>query len=225
MKKRAFVSNGAAPRPEHRHKIFYYLTWTHPYIPISLYFMFSIGLIWWTYTVVGLLLWEVVALFLGGLVAFTFVEYMTHRWVFHMFEVDDHTKDWTPHRQHGIHHDYPKDINRLAMPPIASIVVASVFFYLFRYVLDDYSYSFTAGFLSGYALYLVVHYVIHVFRAPNNAFKALWVNHSIHHYQDEEIYFGVTSPMWDHIFGTVSKADQKHPESGPSERRYDSVSV
>lgn len=224
MKKRAFVSNGAAPRPEHQNRLLYYLTWTHPYIPISLYFVFSIGLIWWTYTVVGLELAAVVGLFAAGLVAFTLVEYLVHRHVFHMFEVHDHTKKWTPHKQHGIHHDYPKDINRLAMPPIASILVASAFFYLFRYILDDYSYSFSAGFLSGYAFYLMIHYVIHVYRPPANALKYLWIYHAIHHYQNEEVYFGVTSPFWDHVFGTVVK-DANEIETRTKEESYDSISV
>jgi 4-hydroxysphinganine ceramide fatty acyl 2-hydroxylase len=60
-----------------------------------------------------------------------------------------------------------------------------------------------------YALYLIIHYSIHIFRMPTNAFKVLWVNHAIHHYSEEGAMFGVTSPLWDHIFGTVPKKEQR----------------
>jgi hypothetical protein len=33
----------------------------------------------------------------------------------------------------------------------------------------------------------------------------LWINHSIHHYKDGEIVFGVSTPLWDYIYGTMYK--------------------
>lgn len=40
--------------------------------------------------------------------------------------------------------------------------------------------------------------------------NALWVNHAVHHYKDGEAVFGVSSPLWDYIYGTMSeKSDSK----------------
>ncbi len=59
------------------------------------------------------------------------------------------------------------------------------------------------GFLVGYASHLAVHYLVHAYPPPKNFFKALWVNHSVHHYKDGEVVFGVSSPLWDYIYGTM----------------------
>ncbi len=34
-----------------------------------------------------------------------------------------------------------------------------------------------------------------------------WVFHLRHHYQDDETGYGVTSPLWDHVFGTKAARD------------------
>ena len=115
------------------------------------------------------------------------------------------TKKEAQYKMHGVHHDYPKDKQRLAMPPFLSITIATILLLIFELILDKYSFSFLAGFLVGYAMYLLVHYSVHIFRAPNNFLKALWVNHSIHHYSPEDAMFGVSSPLWDYVFGTTPK--------------------
>jgi sterol desaturase/sphingolipid hydroxylase (fatty acid hydroxylase superfamily) len=59
------------------------------------------------------------------------------------------------------------------------------------------------GFLVGYAFYLSVHYMVHVYQPPKNFLKVLWINHAVHHYKHGEYVFGVSSPLWDYIFGTM----------------------
>ena len=66
-----------------------------------------------------------------------------------------------------------------------------------------------AGFLVGYAFYLVVHYVVHVYQPPKNFMKVLWVNHAVHHYKHGEYIFGVSSPLWDYIYGTMKEKEGK----------------
>jgi sterol desaturase/sphingolipid hydroxylase (fatty acid hydroxylase superfamily) len=44
---------------------------------------------------------------------------------------------------------------------------------------------------------------VHAYPPPGNFFKALWINHSVHHYKDGEAVFGVSSPLWDYIYGTM----------------------
>lgn len=33
--------------------------------------------------------------------------------------------------------------------------------------------------------------------------QPLWRNHHLHHYRNEELGFGVSSTVWDRIFGTM----------------------
>jgi sterol desaturase/sphingolipid hydroxylase (fatty acid hydroxylase superfamily) len=127
---------------------------------------------------------------------------MVHRHVYHLPGTTEKRAKFA-YTMHGVHHDYPKDKQRLAMPPAMSVAVGTIFFFLFELILDKFSFSFLAGFLSGYSFYLLVHYSIHIFLPPNNMFKALWVNHALHHYGKSDTMFGVSSPLWDYIFGTT----------------------
>jgi sterol desaturase/sphingolipid hydroxylase (fatty acid hydroxylase superfamily) len=178
------------------------LSRTHISVPLVIFFLYSGALLYWSITHTTLSARATVGMFALGFVAFTWVEYNLHRYVFHM-------KTYTAMRAklqytiHGVHHEYPKDKDRLAMPPILSVTVATVLLLLFRVVLGDLVFSFLPGFLVGYAYYLAVHYMVHAFQPPKNFLKSLWVNHSMHHYRDGESIFGVSSPLWDYIYGTM----------------------
>jgi sterol desaturase/sphingolipid hydroxylase (fatty acid hydroxylase superfamily) len=181
------------------------LTRTHISIPVTVFFLYAGGLLYYTQTATELTLGLVIFLFLSGTLLFTFAEYAIHRWVYHPPENASAGHRNFTYKIHGVHHDHPKDKQRLAMPPVLSVVVSTLLLVIFRVIMHQYAFAFTAGFLVGYALYLLIHYIIHMYRAPQNIFKALWVNHSIHHYSEDEILFGVSTPLWDYIFGTLPK--------------------
>ncbi len=88
---------------------------------------------------------------------FTLVEYLIHRYVFHM-DTNTKTKVKIQYTFHGIHHDYPKDKERLAMPPLVSLTISTVLFLIFRLLMGNYVFAFLPGFVMGYASYLFVHY-------------------------------------------------------------------
>ncbi len=92
------------------------------------------------------------------------------------------------------------------MPPLVSMALATGFFFLYRLLMGDVGMPFTGGFLAGYAAYLTVHYVVHAYRAPNNMFKILWTHHAIHHHVENDRAFGVSSPLWDVVLGTMPRA-------------------
>jgi sterol desaturase/sphingolipid hydroxylase (fatty acid hydroxylase superfamily) len=145
-----------------------------------------------------------VGLFATGLFFFTFVEYIMHRYLYHIPATSERKKKIS-YTMHGVHHDYPKDKSRLAMPPVLSLVIATVLFIIYRAVLGDYVFGVLAGFLIDYAAYLAVHYSVHGFKVPNNSLKTLWHHHSIHHYREPDRAFGVSSPLWDQIFRTMPR--------------------
>jgi len=178
------------------------LSRTHISVPLIIFAVYSISLLYWSVTHTSLSVGSTIGLFLLGVLSFTFVEYLVHRYVYH---VGTHT-EWRrkfQYKAHGVHHEFPKDKDRLAMPPLLSITVATVLLLLFRLVLGDMTFAFLPGFLVGYASYLSIHYIVHIYQPPKNFFRILWINHSIHHYKDGDTVFGVSSPLWDYVFGTM----------------------
>jgi len=180
------------------------LSRTHISVPLIIFFIYSSALLYWSITHTTLSVSLTVGMFILGFVAFTWVEYMAHRYLFHM-STPTKSKEKLQYTIHGVHHEFPKDKDRLAMPPLLSITISTLLLFLFRLIMGDFVFSFLPGFLTGYAFYLSIHYMVHAYPPPKNFFKALWVNHSIHHYKEGEYVFGVSSPFWDYIYGTMAK--------------------
>ena len=179
---------------------------THISIPITLFLAISTVSMYYGLVSTSIPLGLGLAFFGLGLLTFSFVEYMMHKHFFHM-EPDTPLKDKLQYNVHGVHHDYPKDKDRLAMPPFVSAAYAAILYLLFTLLMGDFALYFLPGFLLGYAGYLGVHYVVHVYTPPKNFFKILWVNHAIHHYKNPDSAFGVSSPLWDYLLGTLPKKE------------------
>ncbi|MCY2685994.1 sterol desaturase family protein [Salinimicrobium sp. TH3] len=191
------------------------LTHTHISAPLIIFFSIAAVLIYYGIFEKGFAVLEMVLLFLAGLFFFTLVEYLMHRYLYHIPATTERRKKIS-YTMHGVPHDYPKDKSRLAMPPVLSLFIASVLFIIYRSLLGDLVFGFLAGFLVGYAAYLSIHYSVHAFKVPNNSLKILWHHHAIHHYRESDRAFGVSSPLWDHIFETM-------PRKTPVERQKGSL--
>src|SRR5690606_5061461 len=63
-----------------------------------------------------------IILFITGMVTWTFVEYLIHRYLFHIKESK------FQYMIHGVHHEYPRDKERLMMPPLPGLVLLCVFY-------------------------------------------------------------------------------------------------
>jgi sterol desaturase/sphingolipid hydroxylase (fatty acid hydroxylase superfamily) len=136
-----------------------------------------------------------------GLVIWSLVEYVLHRWVFH------YTPRTTWGRRvhflaHGVHHDFPRDSTRLVMPPAVSIPLAFAFWGAFRALTGPASHGIFAGFVLGYLLYDMIHFATHHWPMHGRVGHALKRYHLRHHYRDEQTAYGVSSPLWDVVFGT-----------------------
>lgn len=183
------------------------LSRTHILVPITLFFLVSAVCLYYALTTTDINLWSGILVLMLGIFAFTFVEYMMHRHFFHM-EPDTPVKDKLQYSVHGVHHDYPKDKDRLAMPPFVSAAYVLIFYAVFNLIMGDFTLYFLPGFLFGYSAYLGVHYIVHAYQPPKNFLKILWVNHAVHHYKDPDVAFGVSSPLWDYILGTMPKKEK-----------------
>jgi dihydroceramide fatty acyl 2-hydroxylase len=139
---------------------------------------------------------------LGGIVFWTLTEYWLHRLVFH-FEPDHPLGRRLHFIIHGVHHDHPNDRMRLVMPPSVSVPLAALFLLGFHAVLGDGWLAFGAGFLAGYLWYDMTHYHVHHHTPKTRLGKRLREQHMRHHFQDHERGYGVSTPIWDYVFGTV----------------------
>lgn len=180
------------------------LTRTHISLPISIFIAIATGLIYYgiTHSFIGVV--EAVSLFFTGWLLFSLLEYIAHRFLFHM-DTDTPAKAKIQYTFHGNHHEYPKDKERLAMPPILSVFISSLLFFMFKLIFGQFVFGILAGVLFGYAMYLLVHYAVHAYAPPKNFLKTLWIHHSIHHYKDPSVAYGVSSPLWDYMLGTMPK--------------------
>ncbi|MCX2454088.1 sterol desaturase family protein [Pedobacter sp. PLR] len=164
------------------------------YVPVILYFCWQAVVLNNALTAIGHILF--------GLFIWTLTEYVLHRFVFHFYP----KSEWGRRIHfifHGVHHDYPNDAQRLVMPPSASIPLAAAFYFLFRAIFPvNMLDGFFAGFIMGYLFYDMTHYMLHHAKFSNPFWKKLKQHHMLHHYDDSTKGYGVTSDMWDKVFGS-----------------------
>lgn len=143
----------------------------------------------------------------AGLLSFSLAEYTFHRWVYH--------KGRTPaHVGHKKHHESPEAL--IAMPWFIVTAVMAGVWYVFAYWLQlHFVLGFTAGLLAGFVCYGLFHHVHHHFHFENRRYRKLRAHHFIHH-QHPDSNFGVTSRLWDHVFGTMYRKEvkKKAPANG-----------
>lgn len=141
------------------------------------------------------------ALFVGlGLVAWQFMEYSLHRFVFHLCP-DRPLGIFLHFLLHGCHHKYPMDTERLVFPPIpASWVIGAVYAVLHVVAPRCTALSVFGGMLLGYVAYDCMHYFMHsgVLGGPLKA------AHMRHHYVDPTAGYGISSPLFDVMLGTAA---------------------
>jgi sterol desaturase/sphingolipid hydroxylase (fatty acid hydroxylase superfamily) len=179
-----------------------YLTKTHPLVIWGMYLPVIVLLPWYSISTLQFDGWRIIALFLSGMVFWSFFEYIMHRFVFHYHASTERGKKIN-YILHGNHHEYPRDKERLFMPAAPSLIIASALFLLMSLALGKHVFPFFPGFMLGYLIYGSMHYAIHAWNPPFKWMKGLWRNHHLHHYKHDEKGFGVSSTLWDHVFGTM----------------------
>ena len=138
-----------------------------------------------------------------GVLGWTFTEYMFHRFLGH--EYAKYTEFGTQHLQHHRDQDYFAPASAKAKLS----VVVSVLIGLVAVPLAGWTHGvvFTASLVSSYLIYEFIHRDLHV-RAPSGAYGR-WArrHHMAHHHTSPGLNHGVTSPIWDIVFGTRTTSD------------------
>ena len=141
---------------------------------------------------------------LGGMGAWSLTEYVVHRWLGHVF-LRSRNPFGIEHRRHHATTSYfsvwwKKGIAAggmlIAVAPIAAAFLGA-----------GYGLAFGAGLVGTYVSYEIVHRRAHTH--PPRGWYGRWVrrHHFAHHFHAPAKNHGVTSPLWDVVFGTLERTD------------------
>ncbi len=131
----------------------------------------------------------------AGVAVWTLVEYLMHRFVFHRVPLI--------RAMHAKHHEEHAELVGtpawISLPALALVGLALIW----ACGLEVGS-ALTVGLTLGYTWYISVHHILHHWRLPDHGYAfRLKRQHALHHHFDESANFGVTSGIWDQVFGTT----------------------
>jgi len=175
-----------------------------PYLPLVAYLPLIAWGGYFAFVVAQVSWLPFVGLLISGLFVWSLTEYLLHRFGFHHMARSSWGKRIC-YIMHGMHHDYPQDFNRLVMPLAVTIPFAILLCPVAYVLFGAVSWGFGAGFGLGYLYYDFTHFCTHR-RKGFCGFKFQRRNHLSHHFKEPEYNYGVSSPLWDYIFGTIPQA-------------------
>ncbi|MFT4623667.1 MAG: dihydroceramide fatty acyl 2-hydroxylase [Myxococcota bacterium] len=188
--------------------------WAMPglwFIPVVL------GCAWLSHSSEGLEPAITAALIGAGVLGWTLVEYLLHRWLFHLAPSNVRWIKEIQYTMHGYHHEFPDDPGRLVAPPILSWPLAMILAGAYWTVFGSWAPALFAGTVAGYLAYDWMHYYTHHAIPKNRVGKFMRKFHIEHHFRIAESQFGLSSPLWDYLFGTfwTTRAFKhtRHPDS------------
>ncbi len=136
----------------------------------------------------------------AGVVLWTFLEYCIHRWLGHKHRNNPFAAEHIRHHSQG---------NYFAPPwkkaGAAVVVAALLFFPSWAVVGPIVGGAFTVGFVACYLTYEVVHRRQHTHAGLGPYGRWLRRHHFFHHFADPSKNHGVTTPIWDWVFGTLAQ--------------------
>ncbi len=134
---------------------------------------------------------------LAGLSLWTFLEYALHRFILHKIEP---FKTW-----HGRHHLRPRAL--ILAPTIVSSALIGLLIFAPAFLLSGGlpASALTVGLLIGYLGYALTHHAIHHWPLNWKLMRTKKRAHALHHIQNVPANFGVTSALWDRVFGSYQK--------------------
>ena len=138
-----------------------------------------------------------VAMIALGLLGWSLAEYLIHRFAFHHAPLLQQI--------HLAHHAAPRALQGTPMLVTLLVFYALVYWPLTRVLRPEWAAAVMAGVLLGYLGYISVHYVVHHLGSGGRAWLRRLIRlHAVHHH-DVAHNFGVTSPLWDWVFGTLAR--------------------
>ncbi len=130
----------------------------------------------------------------AGVVTWSLIEYVMHRFVLHAIEP---FKSW-----HALHHDRPTAL--IIAPTLLSATLITLLVFVPALLASSLAsaISLTLGVTVGYLAYSLCHHATHHCRATGRWLRERKRWHAVHHGRGGRECYGVTSNIWDHVFGT-----------------------
>jgi len=156
----------------------------------------------------------VVGLYFVGAASWTLLEWLLHRAMHLPTGID-----WISQLQYSAHlrhHREPDDLEHCVVRLRNGIPITIVLLFATRMVLGDWesATAFLSGLLTGYLFYEFVHLTGHAGRRLP-ALRFLQRYHTLHHFEQWNRCFGVTSPLWDWVFGTAPRRRKAQRSAAP----------
>jgi len=190
-------------RPRHGSPLMFTIPWVEKYLsrvrpwhvvtiwgPFTLYMLYRASARQGALAIAG---WMALGVF-----SWTLLEYLLHRFVLHRLPI---VLD-----MHAAHHASPRAL--VGTPTWLSIAILWVVIFLPMW--SRYSFNLASGVITGvmtgFLWYGIVHHAIH-HRRPRFLASRLTASihrHLVHHYSERPHNFGVTTPLWDYLFGTAA---------------------
>lgn len=134
-----------------------------------------------------------------GAVTWSLLEYVIHRWLGHDRRLLRNVfgREHTQHHAKG--HYFAPAWKKAAAAVVTSVLLGVPAVLVAGPALGG---AWTAGLVGFYLTYEVIHRRLHV--SPGWGPYARWArrHHFYHHFHDPSVNHGVTSPVWDVVFGT-----------------------
>jgi sterol desaturase/sphingolipid hydroxylase (fatty acid hydroxylase superfamily) len=138
---------------------------------------------------------------IAGVLSWTFLEYVLHRFLGH----DKRTQPNFFSREHTRHHSegnyFAPAWKKGAAALVTTAVVAPIAILLGGVAVGG---TYTAGLMLMYLSYEWVHWRCHVHPGIGAYGRFIRRHHFSHHFTDPKKNHGVTTPIWDFVFGTFS---------------------
>lgn len=147
--------------------------------------------------------YEIASMVGFGIFIWTLLEYSLHRFLFHI-KTTSYWGNTAHYLLHGCHHKHPMDGLRLVFPPAATAILLVPFWNLIAlFATPSTAPALFGGGLLGYVMYDCTHYYLHHGQPARGVPKDLKKYHLNHHFRIQTLGFGITSSLWDRVFGTL----------------------
>lgn len=150
-----------------------------------------------------------------GIFAWTFIEYILHRFVLHL-RSEAGMLQRAIDRLHLGHHQQPRDEAKVTVPVYGSLPIAAALLGIYWLMADGWEVAvlLLIGSIGGYLWYETVHFCIHCSATRRPWLRRQRTDHFFHHFRDQDRCFGVTTPLWDWIFATERRGPERRPPLG-----------
>ncbi|MGG2066281.1 sterol desaturase family protein [Bacillus sp. S14(2024)] len=152
--------------------------------------------------------WIAAIAVIAGIIFYTINEYVTHRFLFHLKPPKNPFLLKILKRLHYDHHVYPNDLKLLFLPVWYSLPGFTIYLFIVYGITSSITVtlSFGIGMIFMLLVYEWKHYIAHRPIRPMTPYgRWLKKQHILHHYKNENYWFGVSNLFYDFLFKTYKE--------------------